>query len=85
MFQGDATGEPMDEPNETQLHGWLRSRGLSDEEVRALIEKVDDEGITSVEFGGGLLPTIANCPTTPFRFTFSYRYVTTMIQKTGFS
>ena len=31
IFQGEPKGEPMDEPNENQLFGWLRARdGCSD-------------------------------------------------------
>jgi hypothetical protein len=36
--------EPMDEPSEQQLYGWLRSRGYSDEEASKIIEVVDAKG-----------------------------------------
>jgi hypothetical protein len=49
VFEGDATGEPMDEPNEDQLYGWLRTRGVSDEEASELIQKVDQEGSATAE------------------------------------
>jgi Fe-S cluster assembly scaffold protein SufB len=42
----------MDEPGEAQLFGWLRSRGLSEEEANALIERIDQEGQAEVEIEG---------------------------------
>jgi hypothetical protein len=36
--------EPMDEPSERQLYGWLRSRGYSDHEAGKIVEEVDAKG-----------------------------------------
>ena len=43
VFQGDQTvGEPMDEPTEQHLYGWLRTRGFSEPQARHIIEQADD-------------------------------------------
>lgn len=41
VFRGDAVGGPIDEPNEMQLFGWLRSRGLSEVDANTVIQRVD--------------------------------------------
>ena len=38
IFQGEPKGEPVDEPNENQLFGWLRARGYFEDEASKLIE-----------------------------------------------
>jgi hypothetical protein len=40
--------EPLDTPTEQQLHGWLRTRGYSDQEAIALIKQVDEAGEAEV-------------------------------------
>jgi hypothetical protein len=45
VFEGpEAKGEPMDEPSEVQLLGWLTSRRYSVEEADAIIKHVDEHG-----------------------------------------
>lgn len=41
---GVSSREPMDEPTEQQLYGWLLSRGFSDEEAGEIIQEVDAHG-----------------------------------------
>jgi SOS response regulatory protein OraA/RecX len=41
---GVSPDDPMDEPDEQQLYGWLRSRGFSDEEAGEIIKQVDERG-----------------------------------------
>lgn len=48
IFQGEPKGEPMDEPNETQLFGWLRARGYTEDEASKLIEDIDANGHISI-------------------------------------
>ena len=38
----------MDEPNETQLFGWLRARGYSEDEASKLIEDIDANGHVNI-------------------------------------
>jgi hypothetical protein len=52
VFHGEPAGEPMDEPNETQLFAWLRSHGLSEKEASALIERLDQDGQEEIEIEG---------------------------------
>jgi hypothetical protein len=44
-----AAAEPMDEPDEQALYGWLRNRGLSALEAFTVIGKADSQGQTTVE------------------------------------
>jgi hypothetical protein len=48
IFQGEPKGEPMDEPTENQLFGWLRARGYSEDEASKLIEDIDANGHVSI-------------------------------------
>jgi hypothetical protein len=48
IFLGEPKGEPMDEPNETQLFGWLRARGYTEDEASKLIEDIDANGHISI-------------------------------------
>ena len=48
VFQREPKGEPMDEPNEIRLFGWLRARGYSEEEASKLIEDIDANGHVSI-------------------------------------
>ena len=48
IFQGEPKGDPMDEPNENQLFGWLRARGYSEEEASKLIEDIDANGHVNI-------------------------------------
>ena len=45
---GVSPDEPMDEPSEQQLYGWLCSRGYSDEEASKIIEEVDTKGESEI-------------------------------------
>jgi len=45
---GTLPDEPMDEPSEQQLYGWLCSRGYSDEEASKIIGEVDAKGETEI-------------------------------------
>ena len=44
-FQGDAVGEPMDEPTEEHLFAWLRNRGYTDKQASQIIQQVDQNGL----------------------------------------
>ena len=45
IFVGDsATGEPMEEQTQEQLHAWLRSRGYSEQDALIAIAAVDAAG-----------------------------------------
>ena len=44
VFRGDAVGEPMDEPDEDKLYGWLRNRGFSTEQALKIIHEMADKG-----------------------------------------
>lgn len=50
IFQGESIGEPMDEMNEDQMRGWLRSRGCSEEEVCDLVERLDSDSLVTFQF-----------------------------------
>jgi hypothetical protein len=41
---GISADEPMDEPSELQLYGWLCTRGFSQQEASKFIEQIDDKG-----------------------------------------
>lgn len=43
VFQTGVSDEPMDEPTEQQLYGWLCTRGYSEEEASKIIEQVDEQ------------------------------------------
>ena len=48
IFRGEPKGEPMHEPTENQLFGWLRARGYSEDEASKLIEDIDANGHVSI-------------------------------------
>ena len=48
VFKGAPTGEPMDEPDESRLFGWLRTRGYPVAEANELIREVDLRGLITV-------------------------------------
>jgi len=49
VFQGsDSSGEPMDEPSEQQLYGWLCSRGFTEELSGKIIERIDNDGSVTI-------------------------------------
>jgi hypothetical protein len=43
VFMGDAVGEPMDEPDEDKLYGWLRNRGFLTEQALKIIHETADK------------------------------------------
>jgi hypothetical protein len=48
VFLDDAEGEPMDEPDEQHLFGWLRTRGYSDTEAGQIIAEVNAKGLVKI-------------------------------------
>jgi len=48
VFNGEPWGEPMDEPTEDQLYGWLQARGYSEEQAAKIIEQVDNNGSVKI-------------------------------------
>ena len=48
VFMGDAVGEPMDEPNEDKLYGWLRNRGFSTEQALKIIHGMAEKGSVKI-------------------------------------
>jgi len=45
---GDAVGEPMDEPDEDKLYGWLRNRGFSTEQALKIIHGMAEKGSVKI-------------------------------------
>ncbi|MGA8274119.1 MAG: hypothetical protein WB919_21345 [Candidatus Sulfotelmatobacter sp.] len=43
VFLAGASSEPMDEPTELQLYGWLCTRGYSEAEASRIIAQVDEQ------------------------------------------
>jgi hypothetical protein len=41
---GVSSDESMDEPDETQLYGWLTSKGYSEEKVAHIIHHIEERG-----------------------------------------
>ncbi|MGH8542003.1 MAG: hypothetical protein ACRETW_16050 [Stenotrophobium sp.] len=48
VFQPGFDHEPVDEPNEDQLFGWLQARGYSGDEAAQIIASVNINGRASV-------------------------------------
>lgn len=44
VYMGEAVGEPIDEPNEEQLYGWLLNRRFCDEQALKVIRDANDNG-----------------------------------------
>jgi hypothetical protein len=40
--------EPMDEPSEQQLYGWLCTRGYSEQDAARIIEQIDERGEVNI-------------------------------------
>jgi Holliday junction resolvasome RuvABC DNA-binding subunit len=39
-----SSDDPMDEPSEQELYGWLCSRGYTEQEAAKIIQRVDEKG-----------------------------------------
>jgi hypothetical protein len=48
VVQTDVSDEPMDEPTEFQLYGWLQARGYSEEEATKIIDRVDEQNVKNL-------------------------------------
>lgn len=47
-----SSDDPMDEPSELELYGWLCSRGYSEQEAAKIIERVDEQGEADIILPG---------------------------------
>jgi len=43
-----SSDDPMDEPSEQHLFGWLRNRGYSEKEAGEIIKQVDENGESTI-------------------------------------
>ena len=43
-----SSDDPMDEPSEQQLYGWLCSRGYSEQDAAKIIQQVDEQGEANI-------------------------------------